>query len=137
MPYTLLDQDGLEEIQICTDRGISIVIGAPYASGILAGGPGPGALYRYAPAKPEIVAKVNRITAVCNSHDVPPAAAALQFPLGHPSVVSVIPGSVEAEEVRKNLASMRRDIPDALWDELKAEGLIRRDAPTPKRLSRD
>lgn len=137
MPYTLLAQDGLEEMQMCAERGISIVIGAPFASGILAGGPGPGALYRYAPAKPEILAKVEQIAAVCNNHDVPLAAAALQFPLGHPSVVSIIPGPVAAEEVRKNLASMRHEIPDALWDDLKAEGLIRQDAPTPKLRSRD
>ena len=73
-----------------------------------------------------------RIAAVCQRHDVPLAAAALQFPLGHASVVSVIPGPVATEEVRQNLAWMRRDIPDALWAELKAEGLIRAEAPVPR-----
>jgi D-threo-aldose 1-dehydrogenase len=133
MPYTLLEQEGLDELEICAQRGISVVIGAPYASGILARGPQAGALYRYAPAAPEVIAKAQRISSVCRRHDVPLAAAALQFPLGHPSVVSVIPGPVAAEEVRQNLAWMHRDIPAALWAELEAEGLLRPDAPTPRR----
>ena len=132
MPYTLLEQEGLEELELCAQRGVSVVIGAPYASGILARGPGPGAIYRYAPAKPEVISKVERILAVCRRHDVPLTAAALQFPFGHPSVVSVIPGPVSEAEVRQNLASMRRDIPDVLWADLKAEGLIRADAPAPR-----
>lgn len=132
MPYTLLEQEGLEELELCAARGVSVVIGAPFASGILARGPAPGAFYRYAPAGPEIIAKAERIQAVCRRHGVPLGAAALQFPLGHRSVVSVIPGPVSEEEVRQNLASMRRDIPNALWAELKAEGLIRADAPTPR-----
>ena len=133
MPYTLLEQEGLDELEMCSERGVAVVIGAPYASGILARGPRPGALYRYAPAEGEIIAKAERIAAVCRRHDVPLAAAALQFPLGHPSVVSVIPGLVTVKEVRANKAFMRHDIPDALWAELKAERLIRADAPTPRR----
>ena len=132
MPYTLLEQEGLEELEMCAARGVSIVIGAPYASGILARGPGPGAFYRYAPAEPAIVAKAQHIAAVCQRHHVPLAAAALQFPLGHASVASVIPGPVAIEEVRQNLAWMRRDIPDQLWAELKAERLIRAEAPVPR-----
>ncbi len=135
MPYTLLDQQGLDELQMCAERGISVVIGAPYASGILARGPGPGATYRYAPAKPDVIAKVERIAAVCRRHDVPLAAAALQFPLRHPAVASVIPGPVTPEEVRQNLAWLSRDLPDSLWTELKQEGLIVADAPT-QRLTR-
>jgi D-threo-aldose 1-dehydrogenase len=132
MPYTLLEQEGLEELEICAARGVSIVIGAPYASGILVRGPGPGALYRYQPAKPAIVSKAERILEVCRRHHVPLAAAALQFPLGHRSVVSVIPGPVASEEVRQNLAWLRQPIPEALWAELKAERLIRAEAPTPR-----
>jgi D-threo-aldose 1-dehydrogenase len=132
MPYTLLEQEALDgELQLCEQKGVSVVIGAPFASGILARGPVPGALYRYTPAEPPIIEKAQRIAAVCLRHGVPLAAAALQFPLGHPSVVSVIPGPVATEEVRMNLAWMRLTIPDALWDELKAERLIRADAPTP------
>src|SRR5262249_57722700 len=93
------------------EKGIGVVTGAPYASGILARGAGPGATYRYAPAEPDVVAKVERIAAVCRRHDVPLAAAALQFPLGHPAVVSVIPGPITPEEVRQNLAGLSREIP--------------------------
>lgn len=131
MPYTLLEQAGLDELEMCAERGASVVIGAPFASGILVRGPQPGALYNYRPAAPEIVDKAERIAAVCRRHDVPLPAAALQFPFGHRAVVSVIPGPVATEEVRQNLASLRRDIPDALWADLKAEGLVRSDAPAP------
>lgn len=132
MPYTLLEQEGLGELELCAERGVSVVIGAPYASGILVRGPQqPGALYNYRPARPEVIAKAERIAAVCRRHDVPLAAAALQFPFGHRSVVAVIPGPVATEEVRQNLAWMRRDIPDALWAEIKAEALVGSDAPTP------
>jgi D-threo-aldose 1-dehydrogenase len=133
MPYTLLEQEGLEELEMCAARGVTIVIGAPYASGILARGPGPSALYRYQPAEPHIIAKAKRIAEVCQRFGVPLGAAALQFPLGHSSVVSVIPGPMSTEEVRENVSLMRCDIPDELWGELKAEGLLRADAPTPRR----
>jgi D-threo-aldose 1-dehydrogenase len=131
MPYTLLDQRGLDELDLCAARGVSVVIGAPYASGILARGPRPDAFYDYRPAKPEIIAKAQRILDLCRRHDVPLAAAALQFPFGHRSVAAVIPGPVGPEEVRANLAWMGHDIPAALWRELKGEGLIRAEAPTP------
>jgi D-threo-aldose 1-dehydrogenase len=132
MPYTLLEQGGLDELEMCAQQGVSVVIGAPFASGILVRWPEPRALYNYRPAGTEIVAKAERIWDVCRRYDVPLAAAALQLPFGHPSVISVIPGPVATEEVRKNLAWMRLDIPDAFWAELKSEKLIRADAPTPR-----
>jgi D-threo-aldose 1-dehydrogenase len=131
MPYTLLDQTGLDELDLCAARGVSVVIGAPYASGILVRGPRPDAFYDYRPATPEVVAKAQRIRDVCRRHDVPLAAAALQFPFGHRSVAAVIPGPVAPEEVRSNLAWMACDVPAALWRDLKDDGLIRPDAPTP------
>lgn len=132
MPYTLMEQEALdEELPQCQERGVSVVIGAPFASGILARGPRPGALYGYQPAEPQIIAKAERIAAVCARHNVPLAAAALQFPLAHPAVASVIPGPVSSEEVRLNFAAMRYPIPDALWADLKAEKLLRADAPVP------
>lgn len=131
MPYTLLDQTGLDELDLCAARGVSVVIGAPYASGILVRGPRPDAFYGYRPAEPEVVAKAQRILDVCRRHDVPLAAAALQFPFGHRSVAAVIPGPVAPEEVRSNLAWMACDVPAALWRDLKDEGLICPDAPTP------
>src|SRR5205085_2064361 len=108
---------------------VSVVIGAPYASGILVRSPSADAFYDYRPAKPEIITRARRIQEVCERYDVPLAAAALQFPFGRPGVVAVIPGPVAPEEVHSNLAWMRRDIPDALWSELQRERLIRADAP--------
>jgi D-threo-aldose 1-dehydrogenase len=132
MPYTLLDQDVLDdEFPRCVEKGIGFVIGAVFASGILATGAVQGARYAYAPASPEILAKAARIEAVCARHSVPLAAAALQFPLGHPSVASVIPGGLAPEHVTQNVAAFRHAIPAALWAELKQEGLLRPDAPTP------
>jgi D-threo-aldose 1-dehydrogenase len=132
MPYTLLDTDVLDsEFPLCAARGVGFVIGAPFASGILATGAVQGARYRYAEATPEVMAKVKRIEAVCERHAVPLAAAALQFPLGHPSVASVIPGALLPEHVTRNVAAFRHPIPAAFWAELKSEGLLRDDAPVP------
>lgn len=131
MPYTLMDQSGLAELDICADKGISVVIGAPFASGILARNAGADTTYGYRPADPETVERAQRIRAVCEGHDVPLGAAALQFPFGHPSVVSVIPGPVSPDEVAKNLEWMNHEIPDDLWAALRAEGLINPAAPAP------
>ena len=104
MPYTLLDQSSLHTgMQRFTDKGVSVIIGAPYASGILATGPGPDARYRYQVAEPEIQEKVRKIQAVCARHGVSLQAAALQFPLAHPAVVAIIPGGAKPEEVTSNL----------------------------------
>ena len=119
------------EFPRCAEKGVGFVIGAVFASGILATGAVQGARYAYSPAAPEMPAKVARIEAVCGRHGVPIAAAALQFPLGHPSVASVIPGGLSSEHVRHNVAAFRHMIPSALWEELKHEGLLRADAPTP------
>lgn len=132
LPYTLLDQEVLDgELPYCERRNVGIVIGAVFSSGITATGAVPGAKYKYADATPEILDKVRRIEAVCARHKVPLPAAALQFPLGHPCVASVIPGGFKPEHVRANLAAMRHAIPADLWAELKAENLIRADAPVP------
>jgi D-threo-aldose 1-dehydrogenase len=132
MPYTLLDQAPLDDsLPRCVERGIGIVVGSPYASGILATGPVRGAKYNYGPAAPEVLEKTRRIDEVCRRHGVPLAAAALQFPLGHPAVAAIIPGAVHPDEVEQNLAHMRTDIPADLWAELKAEGLLHPDAPVP------
>ncbi len=132
MPYTLLDQDVLDdEFPRCAAAGVGFVIGATFASGILATGARQGALYCYSAAPPAILARVAAMEAVCERHGVPLAAAALQFPLGHPSVAAVIPGALEASHVQRNVAAFRHDIPAAFWAELKHEGLIRKDAPTP------
>jgi D-threo-aldose 1-dehydrogenase len=133
MPYTLLSQAALDqELGLCVERGASVVIGAPFASGILAIGPRPEATYGYRPAEDEVLSRARRIDEVCQRFGVPLGAAALQFPFGHPAVVSVIPGPNAPEQVRANLAWMRHDVPSELWAALKEERLIRPDAPTPR-----
>jgi D-threo-aldose 1-dehydrogenase len=131
--YTLLEQPALAELMpLCQARGVGIVVGGPFNSGILATGAAAGARYDYGPAPREVVAKVAGIEAICRRYDVPLRAAALRFPLGHPAVVSVIPGARSAGEVRENVGLMRRPIDPALWEEIKAEGLLAREAPTPR-----
>lgn len=132
MPYTLLDQSSLETgMQRCIDHNISVVIGAPFASGILATGPVPGTRYRYEIATDEILDKVRQIEAVCQTNGVSLQAAALQFPLAHPAVVSVIPGMAHPAEVEQNVAAIQEIVPPSLWADLKAEGLIDAAAPVP------
>jgi D-threo-aldose 1-dehydrogenase len=130
--YTLLEQNALDTLlPYCVERSISLLIGGPYNTGILATGAVPGAYYNYAPAPEEIMARVARIEAVCTRHRVRLASAALQFPLGHPNVATLIPGARSPEEIEQNRALFEVDIPAALWAELKAEKLLRADAPTP------
>ncbi len=130
--YTLLEQGALAEFMpYCEQRGIGVIIGGPFNSGILAGPPEPGAKYDYADASPAILDRARRIAAVCDRHGVPLPAAALQFPLAHPAVSAVIPGALSRAEVVQNLDHLRRPIPPALWEELRAAGLLDPAAPVP------
>ena len=132
MPYTLLDQPALDrEFPACAERSVAIVIGSVYAAGILATGPTDRAVYAYQPASEEVKERVRRIAAVCERHEVPLKAAALQFPLHHPIVAAAIPGALAPEQVHENLALMQVGIPPDFWAELKSSGLLRQDAPTP------
>ncbi len=129
--YTLLEQEALTSfLPLAEQRGIGVVIGGPYNSGILATGPKPGAFYNYEPAPPEILDKVAMIEAICTLHGVRLVDAAFRFPLRHPAVVSVIPGGQGVAEMESNLAAAGAQIPAALWADLKAEGLMRKEAPT-------
>jgi D-threo-aldose 1-dehydrogenase len=131
--YTLMEQDVLDdELAACVERGVGIVIGAPFNSGLLATGAVANARYDYEPAPAERLEKVARIQAICARHDVPLPAAALQFPLAHPAVASIIPGPATPEEARANVEYVRQPIPDDMWSELKRSGLLRDDAPTPR-----
>ncbi len=124
--FTLLDQSSLDSfLPLCERRGIGIVLGGPYNSGILATGPVEGAKYDYAPASDAILERTRAIEAVCSRHGVPLRAAALQFPLSHPCVASVIPGAAVVAEVEENLRLIAHPIPDTLWQELRGAGLIR------------
>jgi D-threo-aldose 1-dehydrogenase len=132
MPYTLLRQEMLdEEFPACAERGIGFVIGAPFQSGILATGSKGAAMSDYAPPSAETLVTIERIEAVCERHAVPLGAAALQFVMGHPSVASVIPGARSAAHVERNVGNFRHPIPADFWSELKAERLLREDAPVP------
>jgi D-threo-aldose 1-dehydrogenase len=132
MPYTLLDQSVLHtSMANALKRNVSVIIGAPFASGILATGSGAGAKYAYGAASPEVQAKAKGLEAACAAHGVSLQAAALQFPLAHPAVVSIIPGAVKPSEIIQNVASLQTPIPAAFWSDLKASGLIDKDAPTP------
>ncbi len=130
--YTLLEQDVLDDLlPVCAGRGIGLMLGGVFNSGILAVGPVEGAWHHYEAASPGTLDRVRRIQAVCESHGVPLVAAAAQFPLGHPSVASAVLGVISPAEVAANIRAMEVNIPVDLWAELKHEGLIRADAPTP------
>jgi D-threo-aldose 1-dehydrogenase len=132
MPYTLLDQQSLHRgMAALQRRGISVVIGAPLASGILATGSSGSSHYGYAKAPSEIQAKVRAIESVCKAHGVALPAAALQFVLAHPIVASVIPGAARPEEVIANAGHVMAKIPQGFWSDLKAQGLIDPEAPVP------
>jgi len=130
--YTLLDHSALDAfLPDCERRGISVLMAAPFNSGILATGARPGATFFYVEAEADIMERTRAIEAVCARHGVALAAAALQFPLAHPAVASVVTGMRNAEEAQANLAHCRAAIPAAFWDELKHEGLVAAIAPVP------
>ena len=126
--YTLLEQGPLDNlIPMCVERGTSLVIGGPLNSGILAGRD----TWNYDTAPPDVVARVQKLAAICKAHGVPLAAAALQFPLAHPAVAAVIPGPRNAAEFTENLPLFTMKIPPSLWSDLRTRGLLHPDAPVP------
>ncbi|MGE0716640.1 MAG: aldo/keto reductase [Alphaproteobacteria bacterium] len=130
--YTLLEQGALDDLlPECERKGVSILLAGPLNSGILATGAVPGATYNYQPAPPPIMERVGRLEAACRRHGVELATAALQFPLAHPCVKSIVAGAVHPGEVNQNVARMSAPIPPALWAELKQENLIAASAPVP------
>ena len=129
--YTLLDQVALDELlPLCVERGIAIIAGGVYNSGILAD-PKPGARYNYVTAPAALLQRAQQIQAVCDRHGVPLKAAAVQFPLGHPAVSCVVVGCRSAAHLDESLEMFEMAIPPALWQELKSEGLLPENAPTP------
>jgi D-threo-aldose 1-dehydrogenase len=129
--YTLLDQIALKDLlPVCLERGVAIIAGGVYNSGILAD-PKPGAHYNYTAAPATLVERAQRISAVCARHGVPIKAAAVQFPLGHPAVSCVVVGCRSVAQLDESIAMFEFEIPSALWAELKHEGLLDPDAPTP------
>jgi len=135
--YTLLDQSALPELlPLCARRGVAVVIGGPYNSGILATGAHPAdgssPYFNYGPAPADLVARVEAIEEVCAGYDVPLRAAALQFPLAHPAVASIIPGARTIAEFDQNVALATRAVPRAFWQALSDRALIAPDAPLPQ-----
>jgi D-threo-aldose 1-dehydrogenase len=129
--YTLLDQVGLQELlPLCLERGIAIIAGGVFNSGILAD-PRPGTHYNYQAAPAELVERAARIKTVCERHGVSQKAVAIQFPLGHPAVQNVLTGCRAVDEVKENVEAFRTPIPPAVWEDLKAEGLLAATAPVP------
>ena len=124
--YTLLEQGPLDDLlPECDKAGTSIILGGPFNSGILAG----GSTWNYSAAPAEVIEKAKKIEQVCLSHGVPLPAAALQMPIAHPLVASVIPGPRSPAEVHDILEWWKLDIPTSLWSDLKSEGLMHPEAP--------
>jgi D-threo-aldose 1-dehydrogenase len=119
--YTMLDSSaGVELLPLCAARGVSVVIGGVYNSGILAD-PTPGAArYDYAPAPAPAVRRVRRLDAVCRRYGVPLKAAAIQFPFRHPAVTAVLSGGRSAAEVTENIAMATHPIPAELWKDVRS-----------------
>lgn len=129
--YTLLDQEGLAELlPLCEERNIAVIAGGVYNSGLLAD-PRPGAPFDYQPASAPLLERALRLREICGRHGVPLQAAAIQFPLGHPAVTSIVIGARTPAELTENVAMFRHPIPADLWSELRAEGLLGAEVPTP------
>jgi D-threo-aldose 1-dehydrogenase len=130
--YSLLQQDALDRfLPLAARKGIGVILGGVFNSGILATGARPDARFNYAPAPPEIMERVARIERVCAAHGVPLATVALQFALAGPAVASVILGGVTPGEVERNAAALLHPIPQGLWSDLKSEGFLTSAVPTP------
>jgi D-threo-aldose 1-dehydrogenase len=130
--YTLLEQGALDEfLPLCARKQIGVVIGGPFNSGILAQGIVEGATYNSRPPPAAVLERVRRTHEVCRGHGITLAAAALQFPLAHPAISSIIPGALSSAEVRANAQALAVAIPANLWTELKHEGLLHPAAPVP------
>ena len=130
--YTLLDQSALEHLlPECVKKNISILLGGPYNSGILATGSRGSGHYNYQKPPPEVLERLEKLETVAERHAVPLKAAALQFPLAHPAVASVIPGARTAQEVEENVRLITHPIPVAFWQELRHLRLVAEEAPLP------
>jgi D-threo-aldose 1-dehydrogenase len=130
--YTLLEQEALNDfLPLCEERGVAVLVGGGFNSGILATGAKPGAKYNYSAAPAAVMDKVAKIEAVCAAHNVPLAAAALQVVVAHPAIPSFIAGTRTVEQLQQNLDWFTYPIPPAFWADLKAKGLLREDAPVP------
>ena len=128
--YSLLEQGAMDEfLPLAEQRGIGVLLGGVFNSGILAAGAIPGAKYDYAPAPEPILARVRAIEAVCKRHGVSLPVAAIHAVRQHPAISSVVLGAVTPDEVARNVDAWEAAPPADFWAELKREGLIRPDMP--------
>ncbi|MCQ1839346.1 aldo/keto reductase [Neorhizobium galegae] len=125
--YTLLEQQSLSFMDDCASQGVGIVVAGPFNSGLLAG----NRKFNYADAPADILASVEVLRAACEEEGVSLQAAALQFPLAHPAVVTVVSGARTAEQIKSNVDWFAEEIPASFWSRLKARGLIADGAPLP------
>jgi D-threo-aldose 1-dehydrogenase len=131
--YTLIDHTALSDLlPLCQRKRISVIIGGPYNSGILATGARPGATYNYLDAPASVMERVAAIETVCQRHHVPLPAAALQFPMAHPAVAAIIPGGRSPGEVEQNVRLVNSPIPNDFWEELRLLKLLPQEAPVPE-----
>jgi D-threo-aldose 1-dehydrogenase len=122
--YTLLDQEAQEELfPLALEKKVSIIIGGVYNSGVLAN-PIPGATFDYLPASDGIISRARQIGAFMRERNIPLTAAAIQFPLRHSAVTTVLTGSRNRAELMANIADFNYDIQESTWDELESSGLI-------------
>lgn len=130
--YTLLEQEPLDTLfPLCAERGIGIVLGGVYNSGVLATGPVDGARFNYGPAPAEILAKAAELERICRRHGVALPAVAVQFAYAHPVVTSICLGARNRRQQVSNAELFESPVPQQVWADLRDAGLIRDDAPTP------
>jgi D-threo-aldose 1-dehydrogenase len=129
--YTLLEQPALEMLDLCAARGVRVLAGGIFNSGLLAARPSDASTYNYEPARAPVIARARGLWDVCAGFGVPPQAAALQFPAAHPAIATVLAGARSPEEVAQIVAWSQAALPAGLWTRLREAGFIAPDAPVP------
>jgi D-threo-aldose 1-dehydrogenase len=130
--YTLLEQASLDGVMAeAQRRGVGILVGGPFNSGLLANAAAPGETYNYRRVDDDTLQGARRIYEICASEKVDVGAAALQFPLAHPAVATVVAGMRSVVEVRSAVERMRARLPASLWRSFRDAGVLSLKAPTP------
>jgi D-threo-aldose 1-dehydrogenase len=118
--FTLLDRSGRALLDLCAERGIGVICGGVFNSGVLAD-PKPGATYDYTAAPPSLIGRALEMASICDSHGTSLKAAALQFPFTHEAVATVLSGARTPDEIAENARALAAPIPDAVWNDLSAQ----------------
>jgi D-threo-aldose 1-dehydrogenase len=130
--YTLLEQTALGFLDVCQSKNIAVLLGGVFNSGILATGATANAKFQYANASPEILARVQVLEQHCQHHEIGLKAAALQFPMAHKAITTLVLGAVSPLELQQNQAAMQEEIPNAFWTDLQ-QNILLGPSPIPKR----